>query len=110
MVMERRELGAAIRAARMENRLTQEKLAELIGVAPSHVKQIESGNRSPSVEVLYKFAVTLNFSVDDVFFQRKQDDYALLRRIERCLQKCDAHELKVMYATVTALLEKHDQE
>lgn len=110
MVMDKKALGVAIKAARVENRITQEKLAEIIGVAPSHIKQIESGNRNPSVEVLYKFAVTLNFSVDDVFFQKRKDEYELLHRIERCLQICSAHELKVMYATVTALIDKHENE
>lgn len=108
MAMDENALGVAIKAARIENRITQEKLAEIIGVAPSHIKQIEAGNRNPSVDVLQKFAVTLNFSVDDVFFQKKSDGYELLHRIERCLQKCDEHDLKVVHATVTALIDRHE--
>ena len=63
MSMDKKALGAAVKAARLENKLTQEKLAEMVGIVPSHVKQIEAGSRSPSVEVLYKLAHTLNFSV-----------------------------------------------
>ena len=51
--MMRNELGNAIRNARMEKKLTQEKLAELVNISPVHVKQIEAGTRMPSVEVLY---------------------------------------------------------
>lgn len=103
MIMDKKALGAAIKAARTENKITQEKLAEIIGIAPSHVKQIEAGNRNPSIEVLYKLAHTLNFSVDDVFFPGRKDDHELLYKIERSLQNCNVHELRVVYSTITAL-------
>lgn len=110
MSMDRKALGAAIKAARLENKLTQEKLAEIIGIVPSHVKQIEAGSRSPSVEVLYKLARVLNFSVDDIFFPGKQEDRELLYKIERSLQECSVHELKVVYSTISALKDKKDDE
>lgn len=108
MTMDRKALGAAVKAARMKNRITQEQLAEMAGIAPSHVKQIEAGNRSPSVEVLYNLAVTLNFSVDDIFFPGRRDDQELLYKIERSLQQCSVHELRVVYSTITALKDNQD--
>ncbi len=110
MSMDKKTLGAAIKTARLENRLTQEKLAEMVGIAPSHVKQIEAGSRSPSVEVLYKLARILNFSVDDVFFPAKRDDRDLLYKIERSLQECSVHELKVVYSTISALKDKKNED
>jgi transcriptional regulator with XRE-family HTH domain len=106
MLLDRKTLGAAIKAARSENKVTQERLAEMVGIAPSHVKQIESGSRSPSVEVLYKLAYTLNFSVDDAFFPGRKADQKLLYKIERSLQECSVHELRVVYSTITALKDK----
>jgi transcriptional regulator with XRE-family HTH domain len=102
-------MGAAIKAARLENKLTQEKLSEMIGIAPSHVKQIEGGSRSPSVEVLYQLAHTLNFSVDDIFFPGRKNDQKLLYQIERSLQDCSVHELRVVYSTITALKDKTEE-
>ena len=108
MAMDRKVLGAAVKAARMENKITQEQLAEMVGIAPSHVKQIESGNRSPSVEVLYKLALELNFSVDDIFFPGRKSDQELLYKIERSLQQCSVHDLRVVYSTITALKDNPD--
>jgi len=108
MSFDRKALGAAIKAARTGNKITQEKLAELIGVAPSHIKQIEAGSRSPSVEVLYKLAHTLNFSIDEVFFPSGKNDQELLYKIERSLQDCSVHELRVVYSTITALKDTQD--
>ncbi len=105
-MLNRKEFGTTIRNARMENKLTQEKLAELLGITPVHVKQIEAGTRMPSVEVLYNIAVTLNFSVDDAFFPEKANDKEMLDKIERILRICTPHDLQVVYATASALKDK----
>lgn len=108
MALDRKALGAAIKAARVENRITQEQLAEMTGIAPSHVKQIEAGNRSPSVEVLFKLAQILNFSVDEVFFPGRKDEPELLYKIERGLKGCSVHDLRVVYSTLTALKDRQE--
>ena len=46
-------LGDTIRRARMDNKMTQEQLAEAINISPTHMKHIESEHRKPSVEVLF---------------------------------------------------------
>lgn len=107
-MINRKEFGAAIRSARLENKLTQEKLAEIIGVSPVHVKQIEAGNRLPSVEVLYNIAFSLNFSVDKAFFPIREDNLELLCKIQRLLSLCSSHELRVVYATASALRESEN--
>ena len=109
MTLDSKALGTAVKAARTENKITQEQLAEMIGVAPSHIKQIEAGNRNPSIEVLYKLAQTLNLSVDEIFFPNRKEDPALLYKIERSLQDCSVHELKVVYSTITALKDKSEE-
>ncbi|ROR23957.1 DNA-binding XRE family transcriptional regulator [Mobilisporobacter senegalensis] len=108
-MLNRKELGAAIKKARMENKITQEKLAEMLDISPVHIKQLEAGTRMPSVELLYNLAITLNISVDDVFFQRKPSDAELLGKIERILSICTQHDLRVVYATASALKDKDIQ-
>ncbi len=105
-MLNRKEFGAAIRNARIENKLTQEKLAEMLGVTPVHVKQLESGSRMPSVELLHSIAITLNFSVDRVFFPVKAENTEMLSKLERLLHLCTPHDLCVVYATANALTDK----
>ena len=105
-MLNRKEFGAAIRNARIENKLTQEKLAEMLGVTPVHVKQLESGSRMPSVELLHSIAVTLNFSVDRVFFPVKAENIEMLNKLERLLHLCTPRDLRVVYATASALTDK----
>jgi transcriptional regulator with XRE-family HTH domain len=110
MTIDRKSLGSAIKAARGENRITQEQLAEMIGVAPSHIKQLEAGNRSPSIEVLYQLAHALNLSVDQIFFPERKDDKELIYKIERSLQDCSIHELRVIYSTISAMKDKPEDQ
>lgn len=109
MLYDKKVLGVAIKSARFRNRLTQEQLAEKVGVAPSHIKQIEAGNRNPSVEVLYKLAVTLNFSIDEIFFPDRKGDQELIREIDRSLQQCTLRDLHVVYSTLAALKENREE-
>ena len=106
-MLNRKEFGAALRSSRIENKLTQEKLAEMLGVTPVHVKQLEAGNRMPSVELLHNIAVTLNFSVDRAFFPAKAKSAEMLDKIERILHLCTPHDLRVVYATASALTDKN---
>ena len=62
--MDNREIGMRIRLARRDAGLTQEKLAEKIGVSTVFVSQLESGSRAPGLETLVKLSQTLHVSLD----------------------------------------------
>ena len=62
-------LGDTIRQARMDNKMTQEQLAEAINISPTHMKHIESEHRKPSVDVLFSLADVLNFSMDAMLME-----------------------------------------
>ena len=50
--MDYKDLGSRVRAARRKNGLTQEKLAEKVGISPSFLGHIERGTRVASLETL----------------------------------------------------------
>ena len=97
-------LGRTIRCARLVKHLSQEDLAELVGITPTHMKHIESEHRKPSVEVLYKLVRILNISLDDLFFPEQQDGSELRRKIERRIRDCDIKQLQTIDATIEAIL------
>lgn len=71
MDAEMRELGEAIRAARMRKGLTQEALAELLDITPIHLKNMESSRRKPSVPLLFALMELLDLSVDTLVFPER---------------------------------------
>ena len=71
MSAEIRQLGEAIRSARMKKGLTQEALSELLDITPVHLKNIESSRRKPSVPLLFQMMAVLDFSVDALVFPQR---------------------------------------
>ena len=99
-------LGGAIKKARRSKKLTQENLAELVGITPMHIKQIESERRNPSIEVLFKLAYILDLSLDSLFSNTDDGTQELRSKINLCLDRCNVRELQVTYATIEALIKK----
>ncbi|MBQ7161108.1 MAG: helix-turn-helix transcriptional regulator [Clostridia bacterium] len=52
--------GTVIKELRKESGLSQEVLSGLAGIARSHIAMIESGQKQPNFETIWKLAVALN--------------------------------------------------
>ncbi|MBO6154129.1 MAG: helix-turn-helix transcriptional regulator [Lachnospiraceae bacterium] len=61
-------IGVRIREVREEKHLTREQLAEQIDVSAKFIYEIESGKKSFSVDILYKFSNELSVSADWILF------------------------------------------
>ena len=57
-------LGERIRLARKANKLTREKLAELIEVSPRFLAEVESGKVGVSLQTLKNISIALSVSSD----------------------------------------------
>lgn len=57
---------------RKSKKLTQQKMADTIGIHVSQIKRYESGETQPSLEVLRKIAVALNISADMLLFDESE--------------------------------------
>lgn len=101
-------LGEHIRQARLEKGLSQEKLAELLDITPTHVKHLESGHRKPSVEVLLELASQLNMSVDNLVFQTENPENQMIRQIENLLPKCSKRDLHIVLDTLKSMLKNQE--
>lgn len=60
------ELGKTIQKLRKEKGLTQEKLAEKLGVTLTYMGYMEIGYRVPNLKMLYKIATILDVKVRDL--------------------------------------------
>ncbi|MBE5905399.1 MAG: helix-turn-helix transcriptional regulator [Lachnospiraceae bacterium] len=64
------EIGKRIRFYRNQCELTQEELAEKCDVHPTYIGQLERGEKTPSLDVLFRISkhlqVSMTFLLDDV--------------------------------------------
>ena len=96
-------LGRAIKIARINKQISQEKLAELVDITPTHLKHIESGHRNPSISVLFKLMRILQFSFDDLVFPEKTLPSINFQKAQLMLRECDEHQLDIIVATLGAM-------
>jgi putative transcriptional regulator len=61
-------LGNRLRVERAKRNLTQQALAELVGVSRKTINTIETGRFVPSTLVALRMARALEVSVEDLFF------------------------------------------
>ena len=54
-----KRVGENIRRLRRKSGLTQEELAELVGMNPKSIIEIEAGKRNPTLKTLKKIALAL---------------------------------------------------
>ena len=59
-----KEIGARIRKLRIEKELTQQKLADALGVTLSTIGRIECGIKMPSLDLLVDIATFFSASLD----------------------------------------------
>lgn len=59
-----RVLGKRIQKARKESEMTQEELADKVGISRAYMGYIEQGRNAPSLEVLNKIARVLRISIN----------------------------------------------
>ena len=64
--------GERLKALRLAAGLTQEKLAEQIGMRPQHLTRLETGGRTPSWETVLRIAKALNVSLDEFLPQESE--------------------------------------
>lgn len=65
-------MGGRLRVARKARGLSLRGLAEVLGVSPSLISQVETGRAKPSVNTLYALATELGISLDVLLFMDTQ--------------------------------------
>lgn len=66
--MPKREISNNLRRHRFDNdEMTQQQLADEVGVSRQTIVAIEKGNYSPSLELAFRIAGVFNTSIEDIF-------------------------------------------
>ena len=101
-------LGKAIRQARRQKKMTQEDLAELAGVNPKHLGEVELGKANPTVLFLLKLASALGLETSDLLFGCEvtgRDDALIYTEIVGLVRKLPQPELRRLHKVLKVILE-----
>lgn len=97
-------LGQKIRAARVSAGLSQEQLAEMVGLTSQHISHTEVASTKVSLPSLIKIANALHTSVDRLLSDSIHDSKAyLMDDVEMIFSDCDPDEIYVMLEAANAV-------
>ena len=104
MEIDYEDIGKRIREARQEKALTQEKVAEAVGVNPTHISHIENGKAQPSLEVVLKIVYHLGIEPNWVFCGSVETTKAtLLKETEMIFAGCSTDQIRKMNRMLKAI-------
>lgn len=97
MDLDFKAIGKRIKIARIRTNLTQETVADKIGVTPQHVSNIETGNSSVSLTTLVAIANLLNVSVDELLCDTVLKSKAIfIKEADEIFNDCNEYEVRIL--------------
>lgn len=100
-------IGERIKKARKEKDMTQEKLAEQIGVSIAFLSRIERGNSQVNLKRLSQICRILGLTEGDVLNGSTSDSSSYLNaEFAQLLENCSAEQQKLIYEIAKVIIEK----
>lgn len=103
-----RILGAHIKDVRKRRNMTQETLAELVGVTSQHISNIETGKTKVSLSTFIKIVNELNIPPEMVLAECMRIEAPALK--SDIIQDCNQMELKILAEIIESskiIIRKH---
>jgi len=100
------DIGSRIRAERTKQNLSQEKLAEMVGVGTTHISHIETGNTKASIKTFVAIINALNISADELLRNHIiKAKHVLDGELADLVNDCNDDEARIIADTVKTLKE-----
>lgn len=93
-------LGKRVRELRKRKHLTQEKLAEMIGIEPRNLLKIENAQTFPRVQTLQNLVEVLECSPNELFIFEHHNDIEVMRQKVFNRLKYDDELVKLIYKMI----------
>ena len=96
-------LGSAVRETRKNKHLSQEALAERIGVCKRTIIDIENNTGNPKFEILCPLVRELDIPLYQVFYPEILEDSEMKNEVLKELSDCSDYEMKIILSVVKSL-------
>jgi len=106
MEVDYRDIGLRLRKARRAAGLSQEKLAEAVGVGTTHISHIETGKVLPSMTVFIGLLNVLQISADEVVAGNiEHSELQLMKEVQEIFESSTPEQRKKMIRLLYAAKE-----
>ena len=96
-------IGRRIKELRVQNHISQAKLAELVEMSVAYISYIETGKKQASLKSLVLIADTLGITVDNLLNgNQKNDNSQCQTEFEAIFDGCSCYEKRIVYEVALA--------
>lgn len=99
-----RPLGDAVKRARLDQKLSQRQVAEMIDVDDRTVMHIENYKANPRMEVLYPLIRELKIDSHEIFNPELQQANPAIHRLHLLIADCNEQEAEALAVAVEVIL------
>ena len=97
-------IGSKVKEIRVKKGITQEQLAEAVGVGVTHISHLETGSGTVSLKVFVAIVNYLDCSADELLFKEVSNARPIVNNwMAELIEDCDQSELKIISDTLTTL-------
>ena len=96
-------LGSAVRKTRKNKNMSQEALAEKIGVCKRTIIDIEKNTGNPKFEILCMLVRELDLPLYQVFYPEMSENLETKNILMQEISNCSEYEMKVILSVVKSL-------
>lgn len=96
-------LGNAVRTTRKSKNLSQEALAERVGVCKRTIIDIEKNTGNPKFEILCMLVRELDLPLYEVFYPEASENLETKNMLIKELKDCSDYEMKIILSVVRSL-------
>jgi len=107
MSVDFKAMGQRIAKRRKVLNLTQEEVAEMVGITPSHVRNIERAYTKCSIETMFKICQALEVTPDHLFIGAvKPVDENQMASVIASLKLCNERQINFIASFITCVVDE----
>lgn len=97
-------MGRIFKTARLSANLTQEALAEKIGVTARYIMALENEGKRPGIDNFLRLVHTLNIPADAIIYPEQNSSESENEQFYRMFQMLNYRDKKIICATIKEML------
>lgn len=98
-------MGSMLKEARLEAKLTQDEVAERIGITTRYLMAIENEGKCPALDVWFRLIRTLHLSANALVYPEKTAEKEQDERLLYMIRSLNSRDKKIVQTTIQAMLD-----
>lgn len=100
-----RYMGAILKGARLEANLTQDEVAERVGITTRYLMAIENEGKCPALDVWFRLIRTLHLSADALVYPENTADREQNEQLLYMIRSLNSRDKKIAQALIQSMLD-----